>query len=220
MHVMSRLRFDPGFPVKGHEQRSEHVERRDHCRDRSTGPEYRTALECEEENLVLAEEAGKGKDSCNGKGANEVRSMRIRQLPSQGPHLPHVQFAGHRVHHASCREEEQTFEKCMGHEVEYARPKGPYAARQEHVSQLADRRIRKNPFDVELSHAHGGSKQSGCSANHGHDRQRNRCHSKEKAAPSHHVHAGCHHRGSVDQGADRRRTFHGVREPRVKRNLR
>ena len=35
-----------------------------------------------------------------------------------------------------------------------------------------------------------------------------------------HVHAGRHHRRGVDEGRDRRRAFHGVRQPDVERNLR
>ena len=35
-----------------------------------------------------------------------------------------------------------------------------------------------------------------------------------------HVDAGGHHGRGVDQGADRRRTGHGVRQPDVQRNLR
>ncbi len=42
----------------------------------------------------------------------------------------------------------------------------------------------------------------------------------EKADAHQHVNAGGHHRRGVDQRGDRRRTFHGVRQPDVQRELR
>ncbi len=43
---------------------------------------------------------------------------------------------------------------------------------------------------------------------------------KQGVAARHHVDAGGDHRGGMDQGADRRRAFHGVGQPDVERHLR
>ena len=43
---------------------------------------------------------------------------------------------------------------------------------------------------------------------------------EERVRAGDHVDAGGHHGGGVDQGGDRRRAFHGVRQPDVQRNLR
>ncbi len=43
---------------------------------------------------------------------------------------------------------------------------------------------------------------------------------EQRRQPRHHEHAGGHHGGGVDQGRDRRRAFHGVRQPGVQQELR
>ena len=42
---------------------------------------------------------------------------------------------------------------------------------------------------------------------------------KRRLTPGHHVDAGGHHGGGVDQGADRRGAFHGVGQPGIKGDL-
>ena len=44
--------------------------------------------------------------------------------------------------------------------------------------------------------------------------------SKDRKESPHQIHARGHHRGRMDQSADRRRAFHGVGQPDVQRELR
>ena len=62
---------------------------------------------------------------------------------------------------------------------------------------------------------------SAVSAAHpGHQVGRNRRQSEEHVRPRDHVDPGRDHRGGVDQGRDRRRSGHGVRQPDVQGQLR
>ena len=48
------------------------------------------------------------------------------------------------------RQKQQCFEKSMNHEVKNSGRPGTKAECQEHIADLADRRISKNPFNVDL----------------------------------------------------------------------
>ena len=57
-------------------------------------------------------------------------------------------------------------------------------------------------------------------ADDGHDLHGGRRVQENRVRAHHHVHAGSDHGRGVDQRADRRGAFHGVRQPDVQRNLR
>ena len=57
-------------------------------------------------------------------------------------------------------------------------------------------------------------------AHHGHHGEGFGRHRKHRVGAHDHVHAGGHHRRRVDQSADRRGTFHRVRQPNIQRKLR
>ena len=50
----------------------------------------------------------------------------------------------------TCGQEQKTLETPMRQHVEYCRHKGPYAACHDHESNLTDRRIGQDLFDVTL----------------------------------------------------------------------
>ena len=94
------------------------------------------------------------------------------------------------------------------------------AAGQEHVAELADGGIGQNFLDVGLHQADGRREERGGAADDRDDQHGARRMHEEHMRARDHVNARGHHRGRVDQRADRRRAFHRVRQPDVKRKLR
>ena len=117
-------------------------------------------------------------------------------------------------------EKEQCFETRMGGEMEAAREEAARSKPHDHETQLTDGRERPDPLDVPADHGHGGGQEHGDSADgqkHGH---RIRGMAKEGKQAGKQINACSHHGGRVEQGADRCRAFHGVRQPRHERELR
>ena len=99
-----------------------------------------------------------------------------------------------------------------------AAPIGADAERHEHVAELRAGRIGDDALDVVLHEADGRREEGGDGADEGHDGQRRVRQLEERRQPRHHEHAGGHHGRGMDQRRDRRRAFHGVRQPGVQRN--
>jgi hypothetical protein len=76
-------------------------------------------------------------------------------LLGQRAHLAHVLLAGHGVDHAAGTKEQQRLEESVRHQWKMPAQNAPTPQRQEHVSQLADRRIRQHALDIVLHQAHG-----------------------------------------------------------------
>ena len=131
--------------------------------------------------------------------------------------MAHVLLASHRVNDGARSEEEQRFEESMRHEVKNARTESPDSASQKHVAELADRRVGENFLDVGLNEADCGSEESCSAADCGNDDQRGFRMLEENVRARDNVDSRSHHRGCVNQGADRRRALHGVGKPDVKR---
>ena len=90
----------------------------------------------------------------------------------------------------------------------------------EHEAQLADRRVGQHLLEVVLGEPDDGREQRGDRADQGHDGHGRRRQQVEGVHARHHVDAGRHHGGGVDQRRDRRGAGHGVGQPDVKRDLR
>ena len=117
-------------------------------------------------------------------------------------------------------EEQQALEEAVGHEVEDRRaPRRPTPERREHVAELAQRRVRQHPLDVGLGERDRGGQDRGEDADRGDDDHRLLGVAEERVHPGDEVDAGVDHRRGMDQGRDRGRALHRVRQPDVEREL-
>ena len=115
-------------------------------------------------------------------------------------------------------QEQQRLEKRVRGQMEHRRRRAAQADGHDHVAELRERRVGDDAFDVVLLDGDERGEQRGESADVGDDVQRVGVEQKQNAAK--HVNAGGHHRRGVDERGDRRRAFHGVRQPHVQRELR
>src|SRR6185437_13606668 len=120
-----------------------------------------------EENLVLAKKTGEKRRSGDGERGGEHRREGPGDFFAQAAHVLHVLLAAQGMNHAACREEKQTLEEGVGHQVENSGGVGADSAGQEHIAELRDGRVRENFFDVVLRQAYGGGIKRGDPANDG-----------------------------------------------------
>ena len=224
MDVVRDFVVHPRLPEKGEEDQPPDVEGRQARRHKAHAPEEPSVSdrgrEGPPENLVLAEEAGEAGSPDDGERRHEERNRGRGNLFAQAAHLAHVLLAGERVDHAARTEEEQGFEVGVGGEMKNAGAKRPYAAGHHHVAQLADRGVRQDPLDVILRQA-DGSREDGGERSHARDDGHGLGgQDVERVRPGDHIDSRRDHGRGVDQRADRRRTFHRVRQPDVQRKLR
>ena len=116
-------------------------------------------------------------------------------------------------------EEEKRFEKRMSEQVKHRRIVGREANRHHHVTELRERGVSENPFDVVLLRCDQRSHHRGDRADPGNNQKRCLRRLNNKRNTHQHVNACCHHGRCVDQRGNWRWTFHGVRQPDVQRKL-
>ena len=121
--------------------------------------------------------------------------------------------------HAPRAEEQTRLEKRMGEDVEKGRSVGPDPNPEDHIAQLADRRVGEHLLDIVLGQTDRRGQHRRQRANRSDDLERRRGQREQEVHPAHHVDAGGYHRRRMDEGADRRRPGHGVWQPHVQRNL-
>ncbi len=117
-------------------------------------------------------------------------------------------------------QKQQRLEEGVGEDMEHAGGKGAHAQRQKHVSQLRNRRVGEHSLDVVLHQRNAGGEKRRQAADDRHDLHGFRRQREQGVAARHHINAGGDHGCRMDQRGDRRGTFHGVRQPDIKRNLR
>ena len=87
-----------------------------------------------------------------------------------------------------------------------------------HQAKLADGGVGEDALEVELAKRNERRDECGDRAHPGNKRQY-AARLEQRERPCHEKHAGCNHRRRVNQGTDRRRPLHGIRQPNVKRYL-
>ncbi len=200
----------------------EHVERGEARADEAQQPENQIRVRAGAggfEDFVLAEKAGEAGNAGDGQRGDEHRPVSDGNLLAQAAHVAHVLLAAHGVDHAARGEEEQALEEGVGHQVEDSGGVGAHAAAEEHVAELRDGGVGENFLDVGLHQADGGGVKRRERADDGDDQHGHRRAGEERVHARDHVDAGGDHGGGVDQRADRRGAFHGVRQPDVERKL-
>ena len=172
------------------------------------------------EDLVLREEARQRRDAGDGDAADQHRPVRPPHLVLEAAHVAHVLFTRHAVDHRARAEEEQRLEERVCRQVEDGGAEGADAAGEEHVAQLAHRRVRQHTLDVVLNQADRCGQERRQRTDDGHDEHRVRRQRVDGGRARHHVDAGRHHRCGMDQRRHRSWTLHGVGQPHVERDLR
>ena len=108
-------------------------------------------------------------------------------------------------------EEEQTLKESVVKQVEHAHR---YAARsqpQHHITQLADGRVGQYALDIVHHQPYAGGEDAGNRPNNTHSGHRRFRSRKNGIGAGYQKDTGGYHSGGVDKGANRSRTFHGVR---------
>ena len=208
--------------VKREEEKPKDVEGGQACRQHSNGVEREIGVRPRarsQQYFVLAEKARKAGGAGNRERGGQHRGIGPRNALAQAAHAPHILLAAHGMDHAAGAEKEQSFEEGVSHQMKDAGAKRPYAASQEHVAQLADGRIGENFFDVSLNQSDGGGKKGCRATNHGDRRHGDGRVEEQYLRARDHINAGSDHRRRVDQRANRRGAFHGIRQPDVEWKL-
>jgi hypothetical protein len=173
-----------------------------------------------EQNLVLAEEAGKSRYAGDGNRRHHERGERDRQVLPQSTHVADVLFTVQRVNDGTGSQEQTGLEERVRIEMEDAGAERADAHRQEHQAELRHGGVREHALDVVLHEPDGRGHQGRRGADDGDNHHRLRRVAEEHGIAPDHVDPRGDHRRRMDQRRHRRRAFHRVRQPGVQRNLR
>ncbi len=173
-----------------------------------------------EQDLVLREESGRTRKRDQPQRTDQKHPEREGQITSEISHLEDVLLVVQRQDHRAGREEQQRLEEGMRHQVEDRRLVGAGTERQEHVADLAHRRIGEHALDVGLLQSDEARHQCGDAAHPAHRLERDRRDLEHHVRARDQVDTGGDHRRRVDQRGDRRRAGHRVRQPGLQRKLR
>ena len=99
----------------------------------------------------------------------------------------------------------------MGGEMEDTRAIVMDAFTHEHIAKLANSRVGQDAFDVKLGHCNCCGENGRYAGNDTHDGQCPGSQLKQGMGTSHQIDACCDHGGRVNERADRRWAFHGIR---------
>ena len=162
---------------------------------------------------------GQGPKAGKGQGTNPHQTSGLRHVFINAAHPPHVLFIRHGMNDRAGSKEQQRLEKSMGEKMENRHRIGTDAQGEKHIAQLAAGRIGDHPLDIILHQTHGCRKEGGGAADDGdHDQGGGRKFEHRRTA-RHQKNARRYHGGRMDQGADRGRPLHGIRQPGMQGHL-
>ena len=202
---------------EGHEPHTEHIKRREPRRNQRQKEKQEVFLVEKEERQRLGEDgilavpAAKERNARDGQHAGHHGQRRGLHLGIKPAHFRHLLLVMAAVNDAARAEEEKGLEERMGQQVEDARNPAAHAQGQHHVAELADRRIGEDLLDVGHDDGDAGRDEDGDGAGVGNGQQDFQ--SEQRVTAPHEIDAGSHHGRRMDEGADWRRTLHGVGQP-------
>ena len=220
--VRELLRLRARVAVEGAEDHPERVDRGQERAQVGGHAEERVpaaAVELQRDDLVLGPEARERRDARQREAADDHAAVGERHHLAEAGHAVEVLVAAHRGDHRAGRHEEQRLEEGVRHQVEHAGGVRGRGDGHDHVADLRHRRVRDDALEVGHDEADRGRDQQRDRADDRADRGRVRRVLEQRVQARDQVHAGGHHRRRMDQGADRGRALHGVREPGVQRDL-
>ena len=151
---------------------------------------------------------------------DQHRPERIGHLRPQTAIVPHVLLVMHPVDDRTGPEEQHRLEEGVGQQVEHRHRIDADTGGHEHVAQLRTGRIGDHALDVVLHEAHRRREEGRDGADIDDDHLRFRSELEDRRHPADKEHPRRHHGRRVDEGRDRCRAFHRVRQPRVQDELR
>src|SRR3981189_2828129 len=104
--------------VKGEEYETEHVEGSEERGEQAEAVENVAAVfvvESAEQDGVLTEECGQGREASDGQCGDEHGPVRPLNFFAEAAHFQHVLLAAHGVNNAAGGKEEQRFEESVSH---------------------------------------------------------------------------------------------------------
>ena len=171
------------------------------------------------DNRIFRIEAGEQRRADEGEVAQQHGEPGNRHVFAQAAHIAHVLVVVHTDNHAARRQEQQGFEEGVGHHMEHGHGIGGHAQSHGHVAKLRQGGIGHHAFDVVLNRTEEAHKQRGNRANHHNHAQSGGGEFVYRRHARHHEQAGGYHRCGVNQRGNRGRTFHGIGQPHMQREL-
>jgi len=222
-------KFNPTVPEEHVDDLPGHVERGEKCAGNSeiewngrSGPVVRRV-----KNFVFAPKAGEeNRHAAKCHHADRVGREGDGHEFSQAAHSANVLFIVAAVNNGTRAEEEQRFEERVREQMKHADRDAADTKAHHHVTELRHGGVGKDAFDVGLRDCDERGEHGGDGADPGDNAQgwgstgdstRVRVH--ERIHTRDEEDAGGYHCRGVDECADGRGPFHGVRQPNVQRHL-
>ncbi len=197
--------FQRASPKKTRKTSTAHVEGGEQGGEQADEVERDVLVQRVGEDLVLRPEARERRHAGDGEPADDEGARGDRHELAERAHAAHVLLVVHAVDDRAGAEEQQGLEEGVGDHVEDGDPVATDADGQEHVAELADRRVGQHLLDVGLGHGDGGREQRGDHADPGDERGQPRRGGVQHRVDAHHqVDAGGDHGGGVDERRHRR----------------
>ncbi len=171
-------------------------------------------------NFSCSSRNGEGRHAGEREAADDEAAERERQRLAEARHPVERLVARHRADDRARRHEQQRLEEGVRHQVEEAGGVGAGRDAHDHVADLRHRRVCDHSLDVGLHQRDRAGDEERRAADDRADVGGRLRVLEERVHAGDEVDAGGHHRGGVDQGGDRRRALHRVRQPGVERDLR